>query len=269
MTLLPTELDEALEAARAVAAEAGALLLEGLLRPKTVTFKGDVNLVTEYDRRAEDLITSRLGRLFPGFGILAEEGGVAGKADAHARWIIDPLDGTTNFSHGHPVFAVSIGLEDGGTPVAGVVAMPGLGVTVWARRGGGAFRNGEPVRVSNAAEIGVALVATGFPYDRRTARDDNTREYAAFVKRAQGVRRCGAAAVDLALTACGVYDGYWEPRLKPWDLAAGVVLVREAGGIATDYEGTEIDIHKGWILAAGPRLHQPMLEILRDARRFF
>jgi myo-inositol-1(or 4)-monophosphatase len=267
VSMLPAELDEALGAARVVAAEAGALLLEGLARPKTVTFKGDVNLVTEYDRRAEDLITARLARLFPDFGVLAEESGAAFRPEAKVRWIIDPLDGTTNFSHGHPVFAVSIGLEDRGASVAGVVVMPGLGRTVWARRGGGAFCDGGPVRVSETADIGAALVATGFPYDRRTAHDDNTREHAAFVKRAQGVRRCGAAAVDLALTACGVYDGYWEPRLKPWDLAAGVVLVREAGGVTTDYDGIEVDIHAGWIVAANPRIHQPMLEILREARR--
>jgi myo-inositol-1(or 4)-monophosphatase len=182
------------------------------------------------------------------------------------RWIVDPLDGTTNYSHGHPFFAVSIGLEEARELVAGVVAAPALGVSMWARKGGGAFYNGEKARVSSQEKLEKSLVATGFPYDRRESEDNNTSEHSAFIKTTQGVRRCGSAAIDLVLVARGIQDGYWEPKLYPWDLAAGVVLVREAGGRVTDYHGEEIDIHEGWVLASNGLIHDQMVEILRKTR---
>jgi myo-inositol-1(or 4)-monophosphatase len=261
------DLDEILAAMVATADEAGALLLDGLDRPKSIDLKGEVNLVTEYDRRAEELIADRLGSRFPEFSMLGEEAGATGDERAEYTWIVDPLDGTTNFSHGHPLFAVSIGLERRGSLVAGTVSIPALGATVSARVGGGTLRNGEPVRVSATDDLDRSLVATGFPYDRRTAVDDNTCELVAFMKRSQGVRRCGAAAVDLALVACGIYDGFWEPRLHPWDLAAGAVLVAEAGGRTSDYSGDPLDIRSGWIVASNGLIHEAMLEVIAAARR--
>lgn len=265
MTLKPAALDAITAAARDAASEAGAMLLEGLMGPKRIEHKGEVDLVTEHDRRAEELILSRLTQRFPGFGVLAEEGGGRGSS-SNTRWIVDPLDGTTNFAHGHPVFAISIGLEHEGALVAGAIAVPALGLVLWAREGGGAFANGMPTRVSERTDLGTALVATGFPYDRRTAKDDNLSEHRAFVKRAQGVRRMGAAAADLALVARGVYDGFWEPRLHPWDIAAGIVIVREAGGRVTDYEGGPPDLTECSIVATNGRVHDEMLAVIRSAR---
>jgi myo-inositol-1(or 4)-monophosphatase len=266
MNLTTKDLDEMQVAARQIADEAGMFLLEGLGRDKKIEYKGEVDLVTQYDRMAEDLIKERLSSRFPEIDILAEESAGDQVSKASTCWIVDPLDGTTNFSHGHPVFAVSIGLQNMGQPVLGVVNMPALNLSVWAREGGGAFCNGEPCHVSSQSSLGNSLVATGFPYDRRSVEDDNTREYKGFIKSAQGVRRCGAAAVDLAFVARGVYDGFFEPRLKPWDLAAGIVLVQEAGGRVTDYDGNPLDIFRGWVVASNNLIHQPLLEVIQIAR---
>jgi myo-inositol-1(or 4)-monophosphatase len=266
MTLAPRELAELAAAAGAIAAEAGAMLLAGLDRPKEISLKGEVDLVTDYDRRAEELITRRLTARFPSFPVIGEEGAPAATATDAPAWIVDPLDGTTNYSHGHPCFAVSIGLEHRGELLVGAISIPALGDLYAAHAGGGASCNGDPIRVSTTALLDRALVATGFPYDRRRVDDDNSRELVAFMKRSQGVRRCGAAAVDLALVARGIYDGFWEPRLHAWDLAAGVVLVREAGGTATDYEGGDPDIRSGWIVASNGALHQRLLEVIAAAR---
>ena len=267
MTLSPAQLDEILERALAVAGQAGDLLLEGLNKPKEIVHKGQVDLVTQYDRAAEKLICETLSSSFPDIGILAEEGGQKGNIDGSAMWIVDPLDGTTNFSAGHPVFAVSIGLQDEGSQVLGVIGMPALGMTVWARAGGGAFCNGEPISVTQTRDLDKSLVATGFPYDRRTVDDDNTREYRAFMKSALGVRRCGAAAVDMAFVARGVYDGFWEPRLQPWDLAAGTAIIREARGRVTDYSGEDLDVHQGWVVASNGMIHSSMLAVIERTRK--
>jgi myo-inositol-1(or 4)-monophosphatase len=254
--------------ARQVAEEAGLLLAAGLGSSSVqVEHKGLVDLVTDYDRRAEELIRDRLERRFPEIGILAEEKGGIDRGTGDVRWIVDPLDGTTNFAHGHPLFAVSIGLEERGELVVGTVVVPVLETTYVAHRGGQTTRNNVPVRVSAESDLGAALLATGFPYDRRTAEENNTRELAAFVRRAQGVRRMGAAAIDLALVASGVYDGFWEPKLGPWDLAAGTVLVRQAGGLVTDYDGAPVDIHCGWVVASNQAIHAQLLEVLLDSAR--
>jgi myo-inositol-1(or 4)-monophosphatase len=266
MTLDSRQLDEILAAIHPIADEVGALLRGGLDGPKTIDHKGEVDLVTDFDRRAQDLIAGRLSQRFPEFALIAEEGEERAAEEPATTWIVDPLDGTTNFSHGHPLFAVSIGLEHHGELVAGVIDAPALRSRFWARAGGGAFRDGKPVRVSATADLDQALLATGFPYDRRTARDDNTREFVGLMKRAQGIRRGGAAAIDLALTACGVYDAFWEPRLHAWDLAAGVVIVREAGGKVSGYDGEPVDIRSGWIAASNGLIHDAVLETIRVAR---
>ena len=268
MSFRANELDAMVKEMRLAADRAASHLIDGLNKPKHIEHKGPVDLVTEYDREAEVRITDHLRKRFPDIGMLAEESEPRVEKDpGKPRWIVDPLDGTTNYSHNHPLFAVSIGLEDDGKPVAGVIAIPMLKTTLWARVGGGAFCNGQPIRVSDTNRLRNSLIAAGFPYDRHTSEDDNTREFIAFVKRAQGVRRCGAAAMDLALVAQGVYDGFFEPRLHPWDLAAGVVIVEEAGGRITDYEGKPLDIYQGWIVASNGCIHQQMLEVISDVRK--
>jgi myo-inositol-1(or 4)-monophosphatase len=266
MSFTEKELDEILKEAVDVANDAGALLLEALNRPKRIEYKGVVDLVTEYDMRAEELIIRRLENSFPGIAMLAEESADEQSTKTATRWIVDPLDGTTNFSHGHPFFAVSIGLEDQGALAAGAIIMPALGMSMWARLAGGAFCNGERILVSSTKNLDQSLVSTGFPYDRRTAVDDNTSEYRAFIKRSQGVRRCGSASIDLALVARGVYDGYWEPRLRPWDIAGGIVIVNEAGGRATNYEGGPVDLGDGWIVASNGLIHDQMIDVIKEAR---
>jgi myo-inositol-1(or 4)-monophosphatase len=180
---------------------------------------------------------------------------------------VDPLDGTTNFAHGHPVFAVSMGLYAGREGLVGVVAAPAMGVTWWAARGHGCFRNGVPCRVTNTDALGDALCATGFPYDKWTNPDHNVRELDAFLTRTHGVRRGGSAAVDLAMVADGTFDLYWEQRLSPWDMAAGAVLVSEAGGTLSDYDGTAGDPLKGRLVATNGHLHAETLAVLQRARR--
>ena len=186
---------------------------------------------------------------------------------AAPRWIVDPLDGTTNFSHGLPFFSVSIACEVEGTLRAAVVCAPALGWTFSAVRGGGAFRNGEPVAVSRTAALERALLATGFPYDRRTSEDNNLAQFAALERRVQGVRRAGSAALDLAMVACGWFDGYWEKKLKAWDVAAGILLVQEAEGRVSDYGGGPVDLQRCEVLATNGPLHGPLMEALAEVPR--
>lgn len=254
------EFSAALEAARRTAAEAGELLRGFYSRSGEVRFKGETNLVTDADTASQDLIYDRLSRAFPGHDFLAEEG-LERLSGADFRWIVDPLDGTTNFAHRLPVFCVSIGLEHRGAPVCGVVFNPMSGEMFWAERGGGAFLDGRPVRVSVIPELGKALVATGFPYDLRTTRT-NIVPHEMFLLRAQAVRRCGSAAIDLCSVACGRFDGFWEFQLNPWDTAAGAVIVAEAGGRVTDFRGRPVDIYHPEVLASNGLIHEAMLEVL-------
>lgn len=267
MSLTDAELTEILSEMNRVAGAAGARLDEGCERPKSISYKGEVDLVTQYDTETEDLIRESLGKSFPGIGFVAEESNQDGQPAPHTCFIVDPLDGTTNFAHGYPIFAVSIGLRENQKLVAGTICIPRLGEIYSARRGGGAFCNGKPIRVSSTKSLNTSLLATGFPYDRRTSDDDNLRELRRFIKTTQGVRRAGAAAVDLAFVAKGLLDGFWEPKLHQWDIAAGTVLVREAGGRVTDYNGNQIDIEKGWIVASNGQIHRQMLHTIEEARR--
>jgi len=265
MRFQDAELRELAAAAREVTEAGARVLVEGAGRKLKIEFKGEVNLVTDVDRRSEEVVKTLLQKRFPGFGILAEEGGESGATET--RWIIDPLDGTTNFAHGQAFTAVSVGLESDGEIWAGATSAPFLGWTAWASRGGGAWMNDRRIRVSSTPNLDTALLATGYPYDRRTALDNNSVQHAAFVRLAQGVRRCGAATIDCALVAAGVYDGFWEPRLKVWDLAAGLVLVEEAGGRMTDYLGHKIDLYPGYVLASNGLIHDEMVAVLGDAKK--
>jgi len=250
-----------LEVAREAAREAGRLLKENVDARGAVTYKGAVDLVTEFDRRSQDIIDRRLSSSFPDHSILAEEG-LARAGSSEYRWIFDPLDGTTNFAHTFPVFSVSIALERKGDLLLGVVFDPMRGEMFEAVKGGGARLNGAAIRVSDVPELGKSLLATGFPYDVRTSRTNNVREFSDFIVRAQAIRRCGSAALDLCYVACGRFDGFWELKLKPWDMAAGALIVREAGGRISDFQGGPFDPFSGIILATNGRIHDAMMDIL-------
>ncbi|HZI19434.1 MAG TPA: inositol monophosphatase family protein [Pyrinomonadaceae bacterium] len=246
--------------------EAGRVLAEKFGRALQISHKGDIDLVTEADLAAERLIVERIRSYYPRHSILTEEAGevecVAG-ADGAFKWIVDPLDGTTNFAHGYPFYCVSIALEHEGQIVAGVVHDPARNETFAAERGGGATLNGRPVRVSDVSDLNRALVCTGFPYDVR-GRQRFARHFAAFILNAQSIRRDGAAALDLAYVACGRFEAFYEDGLRPWDVAAGKLLVEEAGGRITHYDDTAFDIYRPPVLASNGLVHEAMLAVLRQ-----
>jgi myo-inositol-1(or 4)-monophosphatase len=253
--------DRFLSLASDAAREAGRLLRENVDKRGEVMFKGAVDLVTHFDRESQDMIFRRLSSEFPDHGFLAEEG-LTQTGSAPFRWIFDPLDGTTNFAHTFPVFCVSIALEERGAVVLGVVYDPMREELFTAVRGEGACLNGTPIRVSGISELGRALLATGFPYDVRTSRVNNVTEFSRFVVRAQAIRRCGSAALDLCYVACGRFDGFWELKLKPWDVAAGAIIIEEAGGRVTDFDGRPFDPFSQKALASNGHIHEEMRQVL-------
>ncbi len=244
------------------ARDAGRILMEKLGRAQ-VTRKGDINLVTEADLAAERLIIDRIHTHYPRHSILAEE---AGRVDVDERrsewrWIVDPLDGTTNYAHGYPCFCVSIGVERAGRMELGAVYDPTRDEMFAAERGQGASLNSRPIRVSTVDDINQAMLCTGFPYDVRE-RPRFAIHFANFIMKAQAVRRDGAAALDLAYVACGRFDGFWEDGLHPWDVAAGALLIEEAGGRITDFENGQLDIHHPKVIASNGAIHDAMLLVL-------
>lgn len=252
---------EHLEAARIAAKEAGRILIEGFGRRPRVYHKGRIDLVTDIDRRSEASIVGFLHRRFPDYTILSEEGhGHAGRDEA--RWIVDPLDGTTNYAHGFPFFAVAIALERQGQLRCGLVYDPLREEWFTAVQTGGAYLNEEPIHVSDVDRLEEALLCTGFPYDVKESRDNNLDQFRDFMLRAQAVRRPGSAALDLGYVAAGRLDGFWEFKLKPWDMASGVLLVTEAGGSVTDLGGFSLDLFRGEIVASNGRVHDAMLRVL-------
>jgi myo-inositol-1(or 4)-monophosphatase len=265
LTPLMTALESrvAIDAARS----AGHLLRSELRGRRRIAYKGTpTNLVTEMDARAETLILERLTGAFPDDAVLSEEAG-ARSGRSGRRWIVDPLDGTTNYAHGLPIFAVSIALEVAGHVVLGVVYDPNQDELFVAEQGGGAFLGPERLVVSSTPVLDESLLATGFPYNIRETADNNLREYAAFSLRAQAVRRVGSAVLYLAWLAAGRLDGYWELRLGPWDAAAGSLLVEEAGGRVTGLGGGRLDLEAPAILASNGHIHERMLDVLRTVRR--
>jgi myo-inositol-1(or 4)-monophosphatase len=257
--------------ASAIAREAGARLREFLAAGVETEYKGDVDLVTVADRTSEKLIRERLSEAFPGHGIFGEEG-TRERLESEFRWYVDPLDGTTNFAHGVPHFCVSLGLEqrsaglkaeEDGVLVAAVVFDPNRDEMFTAERGRGAQLNGKPISVSRTPELAEALVATGFPSHKRHL-NPNIHFYQEFTLRSHGVRRAGSAALDLAYVACGRYDGFWEFNLNPWDTAAGLLLVEEAGGRSTDFSGGHYRLDSRENLASNGLIHQELLGFFRD-----
>ncbi|MFA4875136.1 MAG: inositol monophosphatase family protein [bacterium] len=256
----------AIDTISGIARRAGKILLDHVGRVEHVEYKGAIDLVTEVDRMSEAFIIAELSRAFPGDDILAEESGGTKRGSAR-RWIVDPLDGTVNFAHGFPFFCVSIALEEDGEIVAAAIFDPNRDELFTAEKGKGAELNGSEMRVSNAAALDKSLVATGFAYNvRQEERLDNLDNFGNFIKRARAVRRPGSAAIDLAWTACGRIDGFWELFLKPWDIAAGVLLIREAGGRVTSFDGGPIDIYGTQILASNGLIHGEMMRVLMKTK---
>jgi myo-inositol-1(or 4)-monophosphatase len=253
-----------MQAAVEIAREAGAFLKERLQVDHKIDFKGEINLVTEADRRSEEIITSRLKHLFPDHNIMAEEGTNITMGSEY-RWIIDPLDGTTNYAHGFPVFCVSIALQSMSQVILGVIYNPMLDELFAAGRGEGAFLQGGKIHVSHTKHLAEGFVATGFPYDVRENCRDALAYFNEMIPKAQAIRRQGSAALDLAYLAAGRFDGFWELRLNPWDTAAGWILVEEAGGVVTDLSGKPYFLDSPSIVASNGAMHKELMEVLDQA----
>ncbi len=245
------------------AREAGAILVDRMGRALQVSNKGDIDLVTEADLASEKLIIERIKSHYPRHAILAEESGasveLSGKSDW--KWIIDPLDGTTNYAHGYPCFCVSIALERAGAIEIAVIYDPMRDEMFAAERGQGATLNGRRIRVSRVDDLNSAMLCTGFPYNVRE-RPNFARDFANFTMEAQAVRRDGSAAIDLAYIACGRFDGFWEDGLRAWDVAAGLLLIEEAGGRVTNFSGGSLDIYTPKVLASNGLVHDAMMNVL-------
>ena len=251
-----------------MARDAGRILVDRQGHSLQVSNKGDIDLVTESDLASEKLIIDRIRSHYPRHGILAEESGASdgardGTAKSEWRWIIDPLDGTTNYAHGYPCYCVSIALERAGKLEIGVVYDPTRDEMFAAERGQGATLNDRRIRVSDVEELNSSMLCTGFPYNVRE-RPDFARHFSAFTMRAQAVRRDGSAAIDLAYVACGRFEGFWEDGLHPWDVAACALLIEEAGGLVTNFRAEPLSIYKPKVLASNGLIHEDMIRVLAD-----
>ena len=273
-----TQQKEAIDVVQKIAFEAGKLLLEGYRQDVKVEMKGQIDLVTEYDLKSEKLIRAQLAEAFPDHVVDGEEEGSSGQSDTNNAktyvWYIDPIDGTTNYTHGHPFFSVSIGLWRGQEePILGVVYAPAMGVMWLGAKDMGSFRadwlgdwTRQSCRPTQTDSLVKTLCSTGFPYDRATNPNNNTLEAAMMLPKIRGFRRCGSAAMDLCFVADGTYDLYWEQGLKVWDSAAGAVILLAAGGRITDYEGKPAGLYTNKIVASGGGVHQEVLDIISQAK---
>lgn len=255
--------EDRLTIATDLARQAGALLREGYDQVTEVNYKGEIDLITEFDLRSEQLLVKGIQQAFPNDAILAEEKGLVGEGE-HC-WFIDPLDGTTNFAHGIPVFVISLAFARGSQPLLGVIYDPMRDELFHATIDGGAWLNDRRLHVSAATTLNESLLSTGFPYDMRTNPDNNLDLFARLILRSRGVRRLGAAALDLAYVASGRFDGYWEMRLWPWDWGAGLLMVKEAGGLVTRIDGgEEVFAEPTSILATNGHIHDEMIAVLNS-----
>ena len=231
-----------------------------------VSKKGPADFVTAADIQAEKVLRKELSRARPGYAMLLEEGGAVAGTTPEFRWIVDPLDGTLNFLHGIPHFCISIGLEQAGEMVAGVIYDPLRDELFHAEKGAGAYLNDHRLRVSSRSNLMESVIATGIPWAGRERHDAYLAQIALVMERTAGVRRMGSAALDLAYVAAGRYEGFWEPALSPWDIAAGIVIMREAGGYVTAFDGAEVRLDHGDVLAANERLHGDLISLLAKAK---
>lgn len=258
----PLSTDRLLETAIAASREAGALLLNYSARGFRVEYKNPINLVTDADHAAEQCVIDHIRNRFPSHRFLAEERGPIEQAPSPYLWIIDPLDGTTNFAHGYPAYCVSIGLEYQGRCILGVIYDPSRDELFTASEMRGAQLNGRPIHVSETTSLDNSLLVTGFAYDIRETPRNNLDHFCKFALKAQGLRRTGSAALDLCYVAAGRFDGFWEVRLNPWDMAAGTVIVQEAGGRLTDFNGKDLSIYEQVLVASNGHIHEAMLDVL-------
>ncbi len=250
--------NDLLTIAKQAARDAGDIILNALDKPRDPDFKGRTDLVTDIDRESEGVIISNIINEFPDHSILAEESG-SNETGSNYQWVIDPLDGTTNFVHGYPSFAVSIGCLKNGIPEIGVVLELPSKRLFTATNGGGAFVDNTPVKVSENSKLDRSLLVTGFGYEHGEKWEANMALFKTFTDITQGVRRLGAASIDLCHLACGIVDGFWEFDLQPWDTAAGILVATEAGGMITQMNGEEYNIFKKQILATNGKIHEAML----------
>jgi myo-inositol-1(or 4)-monophosphatase len=250
--------------AEAACRQSGEIQMAGLTKARDITFKGDINLVTDIDHACEKAIVKLIQGTFPDHDILAEEGSGKRK-DSEYKWIIDPLDGTTNYAHAYPLFCTSIALEHQGKIIVGAVYEPNLGEMFLAEKGGGATLNGKKMKVSEVSTVSQALLVTGFAYNIRRTKKNNLDHFRNFLMRAQAVRRDGVAAANLCYVAAGRYDGFWELNLFPWDIAAGMLILQEAGGSLSNFSGNPFDIYQKEILATNGHIHQEMCQILKKS----
>ena len=256
--------DILLETAIAASKEAGALLLGYVRSGFRIEHKNLINLVTDADHAAEQCVIDNIRKQFPTHRFLAEERGRIEQSPSPYLWVIDPLDGTTNFAHGYPAYCVSVGLEYRGRCILGVVFDPSRNELFAAVEGRGARLNGQPIHVSDTTSLDGSLLVTGFAYDIRESSRTNLDHFGAFSLKAQGVRRTGSAALDLCYVATGRFDGFWEVKLNPWDMAAGSVIVRESGGRLTNFCGEDFSIYRQEIVASNGYIHQAMLKVLYE-----
>jgi len=275
---MPIELENFLKIAIEAVKEAGKIQEEKFGENFKIEHKGEINLVTEVDYQCEKVIIDIIKRHYPEHEILTEEAGsVKGLPPSHSpltkggqmegkyKWIIDPLDGTTNYAHSYPCFCASVGLEIDGEIVAGAVYNPMIDELFTSIKGEGAYLNGNRIRVSKIGDINKSLLATGFPYDIRESKENNLNHFCNFAVRAQAIRRPGSAVLDLCYLAAGRFDGFWELKLYPWDMAASSLIVKESGGMITDFKGSEFSIYKGEMLASNGLIHKEMINILNLA----
>ena len=245
-----------------IAKEAGEIVREGFGQKFSVEYKTNAsNLVTEIDKKSEAAIISYINKEFPNHAILAEESG-AHKTSSEYLWVIDPIDGTTNFAHGLPLFGVSIGVQKNNETICGVVYDVMNNTIYSCEKGGGAFQNGQKLHVSTNGDLEKSCLVTGFSYNVAENPDFSFERFIAFLKTARAVRRLGSATIDMCYVAAGVFDGFWEVELHPWDVCAGKLLIEEAGGIVTNFSGEKIDIYSQQFLACNKEIHQRMIEVL-------
>ncbi len=247
-----------------IAKEAGAVVKEGFGTNFNIEYKtNESNLVTAIDKASEKLITEFIKKSYPSHGILAEEGGEI-KSTSEYVWVVDPIDGTTNFAHGLPIFSVSIGVQKKGKTIAGVVYDVMNDIVYSTELGGGSFANGKKLSVNKNDKLSHAVLVTGFPYNIADNPENALEKFSALTKASRAVRRLGSAAIDLCYVARGVFDGFWEVQLHPWDMCAGKLIVEEAGGLVTDFKGKDIDIFSQKILATNGKIHNVMIEFLEN-----
>ena len=256
------EWEESLKVAEEASRMAGEMLRRNIDSSREIVYKGAVNLVTDFDKRSQDVIFSHLSSQFPDHDFLAEED-LCEQRGSEFRWIIDPIDGTTNYVHNFPIFCVSIALEWKNKVVCGVIYDPMREEMFSAISGKGSQVNGQKIHTSVTSDLDKSLLATGFPYDVRESEVNNIDHFANFATRVQAIRRCGSAALDLCYVACGRFDGFWELKLSPWDVAAGVLIVEESGGHVSSFQGETASIYGKDLLASNGLIHEQMIQILK------